>query len=328
MAAPVGSVRLIRTDARARAVRQGEAVPPRKWTGAAGAGVSAPLAMILPDPGRRFATTARRLDTVATGHAMEAWLRFMAQLAWAQNAAVTSLPPSATASPSSVEESVKARAAPLATDRHAVDPDWQGGLLRILQHFDAVRVPDEARAVIADLKRYAPAALESLADAFLRGVLEAPQIGHGLYVAAALQVHFTSMAATLIADSLRLLPQRGLCPCCGSTPVTGLVTASGRTPGSRYLYCSLCSTAWNHVRAVCITCGESGTLSLKSIEGDNGAVKAETCRGCRTYAKLLYEAKDTQVDPFADDLATLALDVLVGEAGWSRHAPNPLLLIG
>jgi FdhE protein len=106
------------------------------------------------------------------------------------------------------------------------------------------------------------------------------------------------------------------------------VTASGRIPGSRYLYCSLCSTAWNHVRAVCITCGESGTLALKSIEGDNGAVKAETCVSCRTYAKLLYEAKDTQVDPFADDLATLALDVLVGEAGWSRHAPNPLLLIG
>jgi FdhE protein len=69
-------------------------------------------------------------------------------------------------------------------------------------------------------------------------------------------------------------------------------------------------------------------LALKSIEGDNGAVKAETCVSCRTYAKLLYEAKDTQVDPFADDLATLALDVLVGEAGWSRHAPNPLLLIG
>jgi FdhE protein len=82
------------------------------------------------------------------------------------------------------------------------------------------------------------------------------------------------------------------------------------------------------VRAVCITCGESGTLTLESIEGDNGAVKAETCRNCRTYAKLLYEAKDTQVDPVADDLTTLALDVLVGEAGWSRHAPNPLLLIG
>jgi FdhE protein len=309
-------------------VRQGEVVPSGKWTGAAGAGVSAPLPMILPDPAKRFAATARRLDRVAIGHPMEEWLRFMAQLAWAQHAAVTALPPPAAVNISSIEEALVARTPPLATDRHDIDPSWQTGLNRVLQHFDAVALPDQARAVIADLKRYAPASLEALAGAFLRGLLEAHQIGHALYIAAALQVHFTSLAATLAADSLRLLPQRGLCPCCGSTPVTGLVTASGRTPGSRYLYCSLCSTAWNHVRVVCITCGESGTLSLKSIEGDNGAVKVETCGACRTYAKLLYEAKDTQVDPFADDLATLALDVLVGEAGWSRHAPNPLLLIG
>ncbi len=326
MAAPVGSVRLIRAIDRERAVRQGEAVPPRKWTGAAGAGVSAPLPVILPDPARRFAATARRLDTVATGHPMEEWLRFMAQLAWGQHAAVTALAPLAAVNIASVEDAVMARTPPLATDR--LDPAWQRALSRILQHFDTVALPEQAGEVIADLKRHDPAALEALADAFLRGVLEAQQSGHALYIAAALQVHFTSLAATLAADSLRLLPQRGLCPCCGSTPVTGLVTASGRTPGSRYLYCSLCSTAWNHVRAVCITCGVSGTLSLKSIEGDHGAVKAETCGSCRTYAKLLYEAQDTQVDPFADDLASLALDVLVGEAGWSRHAPNPLLLIG
>jgi FdhE protein len=284
--------------------------------------------MILPDPATRFAATARRLDRVASGHPMEEWLRFMAQLAKAQHQAVTALPPPAAVDPSAVEEAVLARTPPLATDRHDLDPSWQRNLARILQHFDAVALPAQARAVIADLRVYDPAARDALADAFLRGVLEADQIGPALYIAAALQVHFTSLAATLASDSLRLLPQRGLCPCCGSTPVTGLVTASGRIPGSRYLYCSLCSTAWNHVRVVCITCGESGTLTLESIEGDNGAVQAETCRGCRTYAKLLYQAKDTEVDPYADDLATLALDVLVGEAGWSRHAPNPLLLIG
>ena len=41
-----------------------------------------------------------------------------------------------------------------------------------------------------------------------------------------------------------------------------------------------------------------------------------------------YQAKDIQVDPFADDFATLGLEVMIGEAGWSRHAPNPLLLVG
>jgi FdhE protein len=43
---------------------------------------------------------------------------------------------------------------------------------------------------------------------------------------------------------------------------------------------------------------------------------------------MLYQAHDMAVDPFADDFATLGLDVLVAEAGWSRHAPNPLLLVG
>ena len=82
------------------------------------------------------------------------------------------------------------------------------------------------------------------------------------------------------------------------------------------------------MRAVCITCGKSRTVSLQGIEGDAGAVKAETCDDCHSYAKMLYQAQDMQVDPFADDLATLGLDVLVAEAGWSRHAPNPLLLVG
>jgi FdhE protein len=79
---------------------------------------------------------------------------------------------------------------------------------------------------------------------------------------------------------------------------------------------------------VCITCGDSRAVSLKGIEGDADVVKAETCDACHTYAKMLYQSKDMKVDPFADDLATLGLDVLVAEAGWARHAPNPLLLVG
>ena len=108
----------------------------------------------------------------------------------------------------------------------------------------------------------------------------------------------------------------------------GLVTASGRTPGARYLHCSLCSTAWNHVRAVCITCGDARDLTLQGIDGDDGVVKAETCSSCGSYAKNIYQAQDSNADPFADDLATLGLDVLVAEAGFARHAPNPLLLVG
>ena len=79
------------------------------------------------------------------------------------------------------------------------------------------------------------------------------------------------------------------------------------------------------MRAVCITCGEARSLGLREIEGGAGAVKAEICDACGTYAKMLYKRKDMQLDPVADDLATLGLDLMVAQAGWSRHALNPLL---
>ena len=43
--------------------------------------------------------------------------------------------------------------------------------------------------------------------------------------------------------------------------------------------------------------------------------------------KIAYQDKDPRVDPVADDLATLALDLLVDEAGFGRSGPN-LLLFG
>ncbi len=178
------------------------------------------------------------------------------------------------------------------------------------------------------LRDSGPGPIEYLADGFLNGTLGPGEAGGALYIAAALQVYFTALAARFDAPSLQLLSERGLCPCCGSTPVSGVITASGRTPGTRYLYCSLCSTAWTLTRAICITCGDSRTLSLKGIDGDPGVVKAETCDACHTYAKMLYQAKDTKVDPYADDLASLGLDIMIAEAGWARHAPNPWLLVG
>jgi FdhE protein len=162
----------------------------------------------------------------------------------------------------------------------------------------------------------------------LRGVVDEQEAGSTFWIAAALQVYFTCLAGRLPAPVLRLLEERSLCPCCGSTSSASLVTGAGQNPGARYLTCSLCSTAWNYSRAVCVTCGGSKTLAIRGIEGDSGVVKAETCDECGTYSKMAYQAKDMQADPYADDLATLGLDVMVGEAGWARHAPNLLLLVG
>ena len=54
-------------------------------------------------------------------------------------------------------------------------------------------------------------------------------------------------------------------------------------------------------------------------------MKAETCEKCRGYVKILNQQKEPDVDPIADDVASLALDLLVREAGFSRGAVNPFL---
>jgi FdhE protein len=309
-------------------MRQGQVAPQGKWTGNQQGGVKAPEALILPDPATRFARTAARLNSLSAGHPMAEWLRFMARLAEAQHAAASAAAPFVGPDREAVERAVDARLPPLAADGHRRDPSWRDGLVLLLDGADDSAIPAPARAAIESLRGRGVESVEALADDFLRGCVDTADAGAALYVAAALQVYFTRLAASLPAQRLRLLPQRGLCPCCGSTPVTGMVTDSGAARGARYLYCSVCATAWNHVRAVCITCGQSRSVALRAIEGDSGTVKAETCSDCHTYAKMLYQAHDMKVDPVADDLATLGLDVLVAEAGWSRHAPNPLLLVG
>jgi FdhE protein len=308
-------------------VRQGEIASKGAWIGNPHGGVTAPQALILPDPATKFARAAARLEALSAGHAMMEWLRFMGRLAQAQHVVASALRSLPGMSQAAVDQSVEARMPPLAADGHRRDPLWRDGLAMLLEEFDREAMPAPARAAIANLRDRDTGALEALADQFLHGVVASADAGATLYLAASLQVYFTRLAAGLPAASLRLLPQRGLCPCCGSTPVSGVVTASGQTPGARYLHCSLCATAWNHARAICITCGESRSLSQRGIEGDSEAVKAETCDECHTYAKMLYQARDVNVDPLADDLASLALDLLTAEAGWARHAPNPLLLL-
>jgi len=308
-------------------MRQGQVAPQGKWTGNQQGGVNAPEALILPDPSTRFARTAARLNALSAGHPMAEWLRFMARLAEAQHAVAGTMAAIAGPTQAAVEQAVAARLPVLAADLHRRDPIWREGLALLLDGAIVGVVPAPAQRAMASLRARGVEALEALADDFLHGGVDIADAGAVLFVAATLQVYFTRLAASLPAPSLRLLLQRGLCPCCGSTPVAGVITERSPTQGARYLHCSLCAAAWNHVRAVCITCGQSGGVALKEIEGGSGAVKAETCNDCHTYSKMLYQARDMNVDPVADDLATLGLDILVAEAGWSRHAPNPLLLV-
>jgi FdhE protein len=58
------------------------------------------------------------------------------------------------------------------------------------------------------------------------------------------------------------------------------------------------------------------------------AVQAETCDDCGHYLKILHGDRDPMVEPVADDLASVTLDLLVSEAGLQRHGVNLMLLFG
>ncbi len=304
-------------------MRQGEVAPKAAWTGNPLGGVKAPEPIVLPVPSTLFERRAARLDALADGHLMQPWLAFVADLSRAQAASLPAFRDLPRADSEVIKQAVGAGLPPLAVTGHRRAPVWRDGLRELLTAFSPRHAPPEAAAVAAALRERPADALEAMADAVLNGGSE--DAGASLYIVAALQTYFAAMAASLPISDLRLLPERGLCPCCGSTPVAGVITASGDSPGVRYLHCSLCATNWTHTRAVCTACGGSRSLSLKSVEGDAGVAKAETCGECRTYAKLFYAAKDPEVEPVADDLATLGLDLLVAEDGWSRHGANPLL---
>jgi FdhE protein len=144
-------------------------------------------------------------------------------------------------------------------------------------------------------------------------------------VAAALQVHFARLAAMLVADDLKPVAD-GVCPVCGSAPMTSSVVGWPKAHNTRFCTCSLCGTQWNVVRVKCVLCSSTGGISYRIIEGKPDTVKAEVCETCHAYVKILYQVNDHLLDPLADDVATLGLDMLMAEDGWKRGGHNPFLL--
>ena len=161
-------------------MRQGESAPKSGWMGNASGGVKAPEPILLPDAAVRFARTAERLERLSSGHPMEGWLDFMAQLARAQHRVASMLPPGAAPDEGTVEQAVAARVPPISADGHRRDPVWRDGLALLL---DTVckGPPSPAAASAAELRARNAASTEALADAFLRGVIDEMEAGSSLW---------------------------------------------------------------------------------------------------------------------------------------------------
>ena len=315
--------------------------------------------LLLPHPATLFAARATRLRQLAAGdvkgipveEALRGYLGLMAHVADAQHALVAELGPTGVTlpDPASLKLAHDHNMPPLpATGSRPAA--WRAVFGRLLDQLaNAAAGSPQLGAALEALRATPEADLEGIADAILGGYSEGIDPLRAPFVAASLQVSWSLMAAQLDPAWAQPLVTGTLCPVCGSQPVASVVRLGGQAQGYRYLHCSCCESEWHMVRVKCSCCEANGKVAYQGLvdkDADPQAAnvaaanegktldkandptkvaKAETCDDCRTYRKIFNQEHDLHVEPVADDLASMLLDVLVSEAGYARASGNPLL---
>ena len=260
-----------------------------------------------PRADRVFADRAQRLRTLSANHAIGDYLLLMAAVADSQQRALATRIASNLPVPSSLRE----------MPWHEVLREICGDLLEL------PNLPSAVRETCQGLSDATPASLEAQVQALLELSNEPVDAASAPFVMGALQVCWTHLAIRTDSAADRDPKALGGCPVCDAPPVASIVHVEGG--GHRYLLCSLCASEWHFVRALCTHCASSKGISEQSIEGGAKAVRAECCENCHTYRKIFYREHDAAVEPVADDLASLALDLLLSDAGYRRSSGHPLL---
>lgn len=272
-----------------------------------------------------FADRAARFAQLAAGHPMADYLRLMAQLAEAQHAALDRR----AAEPVPVDALAHAREhgmPPLSALTHPRTAQWRADLDDLLGAFAGLPAAASVRA-LSESDR------EALADRVLAGTTLDSDAAAVPFIGGALQVYFTRLARSLDFAALKQFDVATVCPACATRPVASVVRIGGVRNNLRYLVCALCSTEWNMTRIQCTACEtDKGVHYLSLTPADaaedssaQAARRAEACDECHSYLKIFYQDKDAHVEAMADDLASLALDLLVDERGYARSGPNLLL---
>ena len=299
----------------------------------------------LPERSTVFAEREMRLRQRAAAHPMREFLLFMAELARSQHELLQHHPAVALPDGAALDAAARAGLPPLPAALWPRDPAWRDGLVRLIDSLVPRLRGSPAEAGVASLRLADAAWLEQQAGRLLAGVMLGLDLAAAPLVAAALQTHWTHLVlATEAARGADRLPPFGRidaatrCPCCGSRPTASISRIGADTSGLRYLQCSLCAAQWHMVRIKCTNCEQTKGIHYESLRraeedpaaaaGAKQAVEAETCDECHHYLKIVRMERDPHVEPVADDLASLTLDLLVSEAGYRRHGVNLMLLFG
>lgn len=285
------------------------------------AGPLEPEFLLLPEAGTLFISRAARFRRVASqSTALADYLELMAGLAEIQQGLTLDFPVPC------LPEPVPGRP-PLDISRGRRDPVWRE-ILREMARGCRTNASEPLAAALERIRGATDIGIETWADGLFRADFQGLDRAIAPFVAAALQVYWTNRAACLVPAVLTFQEPTFRCPVCGSLPVASVLRTGGAVPGLRYLCCSLCAAEWRRVRIHCVQCGSSKGVAYFGIEGAGGTVRAEACADCKSYLKVMDREKDPAVDPFADDIATLALDILMADEGYERLGFNPLLIPG
>lgn len=293
----------------------------------------------LPDAGV-FAARAVRLRQLADGHAMRDFLLFVAELADAQHRALKAGVAVPVPTAAQVDAAAREGRPLLPADTWARDAVWRDSLRALLRDLAGHLADGPARAAALQLADSTDEHLDTQAGRLLTGVMLGLDLATAPLIAAGLQLHWVRLAQqTAAAHTGGAVAPFGriddptVCPCCGSRPVASVERLGAE--GARYLSCGLCATHWHYVRIKCTHCQSTKGISLQNLVAADAAapeaqpaVQAECCSECGHYLKLMHPARDNALEPVADDLATLTLDLLVSEEGSQRHGVNLLLLFG
>lgn len=279
---------------------------------------------LLPDPPRIFARRAERWEFLARESRLAPYLRFLAELARLQARLAAELPPVSPVPRAQADRAREAVLPPIDRIALAADPGLAATLDALLEGAVAIDQPEPARAALDALRAADAGARSGVLANVLADDIPVEQAAPHLYAAAAVQVHVARLAAGLDPD--RLVPIRvGLCPCCGGRPATSVVLGTLRIEGARYAACATCTTLWNEVRVKCLACGSTKGIGYRGL-AEEAVIKAEVCDECRSWVKILYQNKDTALDPVADDVGSLGLDARMRETQWRRAGFDPFLV--
>jgi FdhE protein len=279
----------------------------------------------LPDPSALFATRAERFTAVAAGHQLGPYLRFLAALSDCQHRLQEGLPAPDMPAADAVTRAREHAMPPLDRGHFTADAALDATFDRMFSLAAAIEMPDSARAALGRVSAANAAARDDMMRSVLAESIPVEAFADHVFIAAALQVHFARMAAGL--DAKALVPVgEGACPVCGGAPVASAIVGWQGAHGARFCTCSLCATQWHVVRVKCVLCASTKGIAYQELDGGNANVKAETCESCHGYVKILHQHKDPALEPVADDVASLGLDILLREDGYRRGAVNPFLL--